>query len=235
MTSSMAQTLANARRTIRDLSSMYGKMPALEIKNGLTSPKIGTRFTKLKIGIAIIGLVLGISAAMYTKVIVGEMYRRFQSLTEQTSARSENSRLAAAMANIIQSEGGVERRLAMSYANWVLESSSKWSVDPMTVLAVMSVESGFNYKLVSPGNAVGLMQVIHSWHKEKVDRGSLMDPRTNIDVGAQIIAEYSQMSRSETEALLRYNGSLGSAGVYAVKVMSKKMVYNKRVIDHLVA
>ena len=229
----LSDTMNRARRTVKDLAAMYSKMPALEIRNGMTSPKIGTRFGKLKLALAGVGLVLCLILGSYTFVIAKETYRRFATLTEQITGRTGNSQLANAMANIIQTEGRVDRRLAMSYANWVLESSTKWSVDPMTVMAVMSVESGFNYQLVSSGNAVGLMQVIHSWHKEKVDKASLLDPRTNIDVGTQIISEYKNMSSSEAEALLRYNGSLGGAGIYAAKVMAKKVAYNKKVIDQL--
>src|SRR5207342_90809 len=67
-------------------------------------------------------------------------------------------------------------------------------LDPLLILAVISVESRFNPIAESDMGAKGLMQVIPRFHAEKfvVHGGeeAVLDPRTNILVGAQILKEY---------------------------------------------
>ena len=67
-------------------------------------------------------------------------------------------------------------------------------VDPMLVLAVMSVESSFNPRAQSNAGAQGLMQVLTRVHVDKfVPFGGIpaaFDPVANIRVGSVILKEY---------------------------------------------
>ena len=67
-------------------------------------------------------------------------------------------------------------------------------LDPLLLVAIMAVESSFNPIAESPMGAQGLMQVIPRFHQEKiVDQGSdasLLNPQTNIVVGARVLKEY---------------------------------------------
>lgn len=132
--------------------------------------------------------------------------------------------------DIIMRDGKVPENVARKYTMWIFEASHKHNVDPITILSVMSVESSFKQDAVSGANAIGLLQIIHFWHKEKTTQVALFDPKNNIDVGVRILREYTKRSKSETEMLLRYNGTLGKSNKYANKVFSKRDKYRKEII-----
>lgn len=153
---------------------------------------------------------------------------------EQKSALVNNHGIVFdATTNIIKREGNVPEKVARQYALWIYESAAKYAIDPVLILSIMKVESNFNYKVVSSGNAVGLMQIISSYHKDKTTAAQLFNPEHNIKVGTQIIKEYSNRSSSQIETLLRYNGSLGSAGSYATKVLKTKMKFESEIMNSI--
>ena len=132
--------------------------------------------------------------------------------------------------NIIVREGNIPSDVASRYAIMIYEASIKHNVDPLLILSVMSVESKFKSDAISGAKAIGLMQIIHFWHQEKTTQANLFRPENNINVGTQILAEYTKKSKSETETLLRYNGSLGKSNKYAIKVLAKKQEYKNEIM-----
>ncbi len=80
---------------------------------------------------------------------------------------------------------------------------------PGLVMAVVSVESGFDRWAVSSAGAVGLMQVMPFWpEKLGMQRYELTRVAPNIRMGCAILRFYLQQERnSVTRALARYNGS----------------------------
>ena len=99
-------------------------------------------------------------------------------------------------------------------------------VDPLLIIAVMAVESRFNPIAQSDGGAVGLMQVIPRFHLDKLDgaeRGAVLDPQTNIHLGARILKEYIRQAGDERAGLQLYNGSPDDeTNAYASKVLGEK-------------
>lgn len=101
-------------------------------------------------------------------------------------------------------------------------------LDPLLLVAIMAVESSFNPIAESAMGAQGLMQVIPRFHQEKlVDQGSdasLLDPQTNIVVGARVLKEYLVRTGSMEHALQVYNGATNDAvgSMYANKVLAEK-------------
>lgn len=100
-------------------------------------------------------------------------------------------------------------------------------VDPMLLVAVMAVESGFNPIAESPMGAQGLMQVIPRFHQDKVDavsgNGSLLDPVVNIRVGALVLKESIRRAGSLEAGLQQYAGAVSDdEGQYAAKVLAEK-------------
>jgi soluble lytic murein transglycosylase-like protein len=100
-------------------------------------------------------------------------------------------------------------------------------LDPLLVLAVISVESRFNPIAESVMGAKGLMQIIPKYHHAKLQlygggEEAVLDPESNIHVGARILKEYVRRMGTLEAGLQYYNGALwdGSAQ-YAQKVFAE--------------
>lgn len=103
-------------------------------------------------------------------------------------------------------------------------------LDPLLILSVIAIESGFNPFAESPVGAQGLMQVMSKIHQEKFeDVGGLkaaLNPVANIRVGAQILKEYVTRGGSVEAGLKLYVGAAmsDSDGGYGNKVLAE---YNR--------
>jgi soluble lytic murein transglycosylase len=101
----------------------------------------------------------------------------------------------------------------------ILEESKKRNLDPMLVLAVIQVESGFQYAMVSPMGARGIMQIMPDTGKflsEIVAQEygvkpasfrpeSLDDPVLNIKLGVYYLHDLKKQFRTLNLALAAYN------------------------------
>ena len=100
-------------------------------------------------------------------------------------------------------------------------------LDPLLVLAVISVESRFNPIAESVMGAKGLMQIIPKYHLDKLlpagGEDAVFDPESNIHIGTRILQEYVHRTGTLEAGLQFYNGALrdGSAH-YAHKVMAER-------------
>jgi hypothetical protein len=100
-------------------------------------------------------------------------------------------------------------------------------LDPLVILAVISIESRFNPIAESDMGAKGLMQVIPKFHTEKLalhgGQDAVLDPKTNILVGAQILKEYIRLAGGLEAGLQMYNGAADDPSQgYAQKVIAEK-------------
>ncbi|MEP7084627.1 MAG: transglycosylase SLT domain-containing protein, partial [Betaproteobacteria bacterium] len=98
-------------------------------------------------------------------------------------------------------------------------------LDPLLVIAVIAIESRFNPVAQSDQGATGLMQVIPRFHADKFSAANgetVLDPRTNIKVGAQVLKEYIIRAGNESAGLQLYNGSSAATNTYAAKVMAER-------------
>lgn len=100
-------------------------------------------------------------------------------------------------------------------------------LDPILLVAVMAIESGFNPIAESPMGAQGLMQVIPRFHQDKLDampgNNNLLDPMVNIQVGALVLKEYIRRTGSLEAGLQQYAGAVSDdEGQYAAKVLAEK-------------
>lgn len=100
-------------------------------------------------------------------------------------------------------------------------------IDPLLVLAVMAIESGFNPFAESPVGAQGLMQVMSKVHHEKFRPlggvNAALNPVANIKVGASILKEYVNRGGSIESGLKMYVGAAAfenDAG-YGYKVLAE--------------
>jgi len=99
-------------------------------------------------------------------------------------------------------------------------------LDPLLIVAVMAVESHFNPLARSDGGALGLMQVIPRYHAAQFDPAggeSVLDPRTNIELGARVLKDCIHRGGTEVAGLQRYNGASGDpSNDYANKVLHER-------------
>lgn len=97
-------------------------------------------------------------------------------------------------------------------------------VDPLVVLAMMKIESGFRAKVCSREGACSIMQIIPRYHKAKIKGRDLNKIEVSIDVGTQILREYLNLSgNSLHKALNRYSGGGGKSYYNKVAVVHKKL------------
>ena len=101
---------------------------------------------------------------------------------------------------------------------WVREASSRHGVDAELINALIAVESGFNDKALSPKGAVGLMQLMpltaQCFMPKRVAPTKiaerLAEPRTNIAVGARLMAELLKRHRRIDVALAAWSAGDGA-------------------------
>lgn len=94
-----------------------------------------------------------------------------------------------------------------SVTNYVYEISTMYNLDPYILLAMIEVESNFNTKAYSNG-CCGLMQVNPKWHADRMRRlgvDDILDPYSNILVGADYLSELINEYGDISSALMFYN------------------------------
>ncbi len=107
-------------------------------------------------------------------------------------------------------------------------AGAELKLDPMLILAVVSVESRFNPIAESTMGAKGLMQIIPRYHAEKFDplggEKVAFDPEANIMVGARILKEYIRRAGDLGDALQMYVGASSeqTENGYSGKVMTER-------------
>jgi soluble lytic murein transglycosylase len=109
---------------------------------------------------------------------------------------------------------------AWDLAEVILAESSKYKLDPILILAVIDVESKFQFGAVSPAGARGIMQIMPSTGKFLVESvrplakeikveqfmpEHLDDPIVNIKLGTYYLHDLRTSFRNVNNALIAYN------------------------------
>lgn len=128
-------------------------------------------------------------------------------LVQPTKLSIEQRRVARWIANRHRvSVGAVEQLMGAAF-----ETATNYRLDPYLLLAVISIESGFNPFAESPVGALGLMQIMPKVHADKFKQfggvKQALDPWVNMQVGSQILREYIDRFGSESSALRAYVGA----------------------------
>jgi soluble lytic murein transglycosylase-like protein len=104
-------------------------------------------------------------------------------------------------------------------AEVIFEESSKRRVDPLLVLALIRVESGFRFDAVSPMGARGIMQIMpdtgrflaeilageYGFHPAAFTPEALDDPVLNLRLGIYYLHDLKRQFAELTHALTAYN------------------------------
>lgn len=101
------------------------------------------------------------------------------------------------------------------------------NLDPLLIVAIIGIESGFNPYAQSPMGALGLMQVIPRYHQDKLPKAAgkaaFLDPASNVQVGAQVLQEAIRRQGGLMEGLQYYGGvSDDPDQSYANRVITEK-------------
>ena len=121
----------------------------------------------------------------------------------------------------------VSQDMAFNLVSLAYKAGRELQLDPLLIIAVISVESGFNPIAESVAGAKGLMQIIPKYHGDKLEEfggtGAVFNPETNIQVGALILKEYIRRTGNVGIGLQMYAGALGDDDdQYTNKVLGVK-------------
>lgn len=196
--------------------------------------------------IAALALVVGSSAVHYAPeldgadetVAIGAVGPERDALAAGTPGAASRARQSPRPGTLSAEQENVARfiartyRVAMDQTQMVVahayQIAREAKLDPLLVLAVISVESSFNPKARSSQGAQGLMQVLTRVHKEKFAPfggvSAAFDPLANMHVGTQILQEYLKRTGSVENALKYYVGAalLPHDGGYGAKVLFER-------------
>ncbi|MBS0338664.1 MAG: lytic transglycosylase domain-containing protein [Proteobacteria bacterium] len=145
----------------------------------------------------------------------------------QPTADSAGGREQRAVTEMLAKRYRVAQEAVGGFVAAAYRSGKENAVDPLLILAVISVESRFNPVAESAFGAKGLMQIIPKFHKDKlVEHGgddALLDPEVNIQVGAEVLREYIRRFGGTETALQAYAGAFEEPNsFYAKQVLSER-------------
>jgi soluble lytic murein transglycosylase-like protein len=110
----------------------------------------------------------------------------------------------------------------------VFETGHDVGIDPLLLLSVIAIESGFNPYAESGVGAQGLMQVMSKIHSDKFSgfggTRAALEPLANIKVGALVLKDCIARGGSVAGGLRLYNGATSQDdGGYSAKVMAERV------------
>ncbi|QKM60240.1 transglycosylase SLT domain-containing protein [Polynucleobacter arcticus] len=148
-----------------------------------------------------------------------------QALDSKLMVSIQNQR---AVADFFEKKYKLDRAKIEEYVSNTVLIAKEVNIDPVLLLAVISVESNFNPLIKSHAGAEGLMQVMTSIHKDKYalygGETDAVKPEVNIRVGAYILKYLIATTGSLRSGLKYYVGAANAEndGGYADKVMAER-------------
>ena len=148
-----------------------------------------------------------------------------QALDSNLMGSLQNQR---AVADFFEKKYNLDRAKIEEYVSNTILIAKEVNIDPVLLLAVISVESNFNPNTKSHAGAEGLMQVMTSVHKDKYaifgGTSEAVKPAVNIRVGAYILKYLIATSGSLRNGLKYYVGAANADddGGYTDKVMAER-------------
>jgi len=155
-------------------------------------------------------------------------------LDSAAAQRATESRRQHALATYLARRYRVSAAATRDLVDAAFRAAELTKLDPLLILSVMAVESSFNPIAESSYGAKGLMQVVPRYHAEKLafhgGAETVLDPQTNIRVGAEILSDYIRRSGSLEAGLQMYAGAAEDAdNQYAQKVLAEKRLLAQEV------
>jgi soluble lytic murein transglycosylase-like protein len=136
--------------------------------------------------------------------------------------------------------GGIEPRARARLAEVILEEAERARLDPVLVLAIIEVESGWDLDAESSRGARGLMQLRPATLRHEAARSGLFgedpdDPALNVRAGVRYYRRLLDAFRREETALMAYNAGPARIGGYlrAGQIPDRFRAYPRRVWDEV--
>ena len=132
-----------------------------------------------------------------------------------------------AIADFYEKKYSLDRAKIEEYVSNTVLIAKEVNIDPVLLLAVISIESNFNPNTKSHAGAEGLMQVMTKIHTDKYEGfgGNLaaFDPVTNLRVGVKVLQECIARAGSVEGGLKFYvgAGNMEEDGGYSAKVLAE--------------
>jgi soluble lytic murein transglycosylase-like protein len=148
-----------------------------------------------------------------------------QALDSKLMVSVQNQR---AVAEFFEKKYKLDRTKIEGYVSNTVLIAKEVKIDPVLLLAIISVESNFNPLIKSGAGAEGLMQVMTLIHKDKYALyggiGDAIKPEVNIRVGAYILKYLIATTGSLRGGLKYYVGAANAEndGGYADKVIAER-------------
>jgi soluble lytic murein transglycosylase-like protein len=114
-------------------------------------------------------------------------------------------------------------------------AGSELRLDPLLIIAVIGVESGFNPFSQSVVGAQGLMQVVPRFHMDKLpeeaESASFLDPVTNVQIGARVLKESIRRYGGLEDGLQQFGGATNDPERrYSSRVLAEKQRLEQAVL-----
>jgi soluble lytic murein transglycosylase-like protein len=142
-------------------------------------------------------------------------------------AAEQPDRVQQTLASYLSRRFTIAAEAAGRIVTFAYRAGEDSGLDPLLLLAMISVESRFNPFAESALGAKGLMQIIPKYHLEKLEAFGgaemVLDPEANIRVGAEILREYVGRTGTLEAGLQFYNGAAADpSGQYAQKILAER-------------
>ena len=130
------------------------------------------------------------------------------------------------LAGVVARRYKVAEGAAGAVVRTAFREAGRQGLDPLLILAVIAVESRFNPFAASEQGALGLMQVVPRFHKDKLpEEGApaMLEPEANIVIGTRILKDSIRRGGSDEAGLQLYNGAFDDeTRAYANRVLTER-------------
>lgn len=146
-----------------------------------------------------------------------------------STERNKINEKMIALAEHISDEHDIEINKAQKIINTTFLEAQRANIEPILMLSVIGVESRYKQFARSKMGAVGLVQVIPTYHRNKInglkkENLDIWSVEGNIKIGVAIMKEYIALANGDIQrALQMYNGS----------TRDTKLSYSKKVFNHM--
>jgi LysM repeat protein len=117
----------------------------------------------------------------------------------------------------------------------VVSTARSMGVPPALALGIAYLESGFHQRVVSPANAVGVMQVVPStgrWASQVVGRPlDVMNAKDNITVGVALLRALLNSANTQAQAIAGYYQGLSSVQRSGMFDDTRRFVANVQTLE----